>query len=161
MNLYKDLHLFGVRYGPEGNLHNTHLSIVSHISDNREKDDDEFQDTCSCELCNFHSGVNLTSIEDMTDCGCIFKNIQVDTESDRGIKNEKLNNTKEYVFDNNDDTDKESSCSGTDRNGKEVAFVYRNGSEDYAFTDNENDGDIDSSDDERDVFLDAVESTYV
>lgn len=61
-----------------------------------------------------------------------------------------------------DRDDKESDVSDCERIGQVVTSVLdQNGGTMYIFTDTENDGDVDSSDDDRDVYIDAVDRTYV
>lgn len=75
--------------------------------------------------------------------------------------NDVIGNVDSDVYSDNDDKESDiiSDCEGA---GQIIRSVFTNDSGTmYVFTDTENDGDIDSSDDEREVYIDAVERTYV
>ncbi|WAR26127.1 hypothetical protein MAR_011831 [Mya arenaria] len=69
---------------------------------------------------------------------------------------------RSYSYQNDTDCASASDYSESERVGRLVSSLFTRNGRSYTFTDDEeNDGDIDSSDDGRDVYMDALETSYV
>ena len=121
--------------------------------------DDDFHETCTCKFCRLH--VTNAETDDVNDDVSCVKEVTYVGDSNDCVSD---------VYSDHDD-DKESDVSGGDYSdgeydisvGRHVStrVIGQNTGHVYVFSDNENDGDVDSSDDDGDVYIDAVDRTYV
>jgi len=107
----------------------------------------------------FNDVIDTWEEQDSCECGDVDGDVYGDVSDEYGVDEGYVNDGSDTLGGDDDST---SACSTGGRMGRLVSSMLSGDSSHYAFSDDaENDGDIDSSGDERDVFIDALETSYV